>query len=133
MREKRKVWLTGSEMTALPVVLLVTAAAALGAYLLLLWFRKMRKPVLIGFHVLLGLGGAESLIVFLHTTGLDDDAPARRLALVAGAFLAAAIASGFLAPVIGRTYRLAANWLLAAHVASGLLGFLVVVLFVTRI
>ncbi len=120
-------------MTALPVVLLVTAAAALGAYLLLLWFRKMRKPVLIGFHVLLGLGGAESLIVFLHTTGLDDDAPARRLALVAGAFLAAAIASGFSAPLFGKTYRIAANSLLAAHVFSGLAGFLIVLAFVSRL
>ena len=57
-------------MKALPVVFLVTAATALGAYLLLLWFRRARKPVLIGFHVLLGIGSAESLVVFLHTGGL---------------------------------------------------------------
>ncbi len=120
-------------MTALPVVLLVTAAAALGAYLLLLWFRDARKPVLIGFHVLLGLGGAESLVVFLHMSGPDDGSPTRQIVLVAGGFLAAAIASGFLAPVIGRSYRLAANWLLAAHVASGLAGFLIVLAFVSRL
>ncbi len=120
-------------MTAFPVVLLVTAATALGAYLLLLWFRKARRPVLIGFHVLLGLGAAETLIVFLHTSGLDEESPARRLALVAGGFLAAAIASGFSAPLFGRSYRGTANSLLAMHVASGLAGFLVVLAFVSRL
>ena len=120
-------------MTALPVVCLVTAAVALGGYLLLLWVRKTRKPVLIGFHVLLGLGGAESLVVFLHMGGLDDDSPLRRLALVAGGFLAAAIASGFSAPLFGKTYRFAANSLLAAHVFTGLAGFVIVLAFVSRL
>ena len=120
-------------MTALPVVLLVTAAAALGAYLLLLWFKSTRRPVLIGFHVLLGLGGAESLIVFLHLGGLDDDSPTRRLALVGGGFLAAAIASGFSAPLFGKSYRSVANALLATHVFAGLAGFLIVLAFVSRL
>lgn len=119
-------------MTALPVVLLVTAAAALGGYLLLLWFRKQRRPVLIGCHVLLGLGAAESLVVLLHT-GLDDGSPHRRVALVAGGFLAAAIASGFSAPLFVRTYRSAANGLLAAHVAAGLGGFLLVLAFASQL
>ncbi len=120
-------------MTAIPVVLLTTAATALGAYLLLLWFRKAQRPVLIGFHVLLGLGAAETLVVFLHTSGLDDESPARRLALVAGAFLAAAVASGFTAPLFGKTYRGTANSLLAAHVASGFAAFLIVLAFVSRL
>jgi hypothetical protein len=119
-------------MKALPIVLMVTAATALGAYLLLLWFQKARRPVLIGFHVLLGLGAAESLVVFLHTGGLEDDSAARRLALVAGGCLAAALASGFIAPLLGKSYRLAANSLLAAHVFSGLAGLLVVLVFVSR-
>jgi hypothetical protein len=132
MPEKRRFRWTGSQMTTLPVVILVTAAAALGAYLLLLWFRNARKPVLIGFHVLLGLGGAETLVVFLHGSDLGEGSAARRVVLIAGAFLAAAIASGFLAPVIGRSYRVAANSLLAAHVASGLAGLLIVLVFVSR-
>jgi hypothetical protein len=120
-------------MQAVPVVCLVTAAAALGAWLLVLWFRNARRPVLIGFHVLLGLGSAETLVVFLHTSGLDDDAPARRIALTAGAFLAAAIASGFLAPLFGRDYRIAANSLLAAHVFAGVAAFLIVLAFFARL
>ena len=119
-------------MTALPVVLLVTAAATLGAYILLLWFRKERKPVLIGFHVLFGLGGAESLVVFLHMGGLDGDSPIRRLALVSGAFLAAAIVSGLSAPLLSK-YRVVANSLLAAHVFAGVAGCLIVLAFVSRL
>ena len=120
-------------MTAFPVVLLVTAATALGAYLLLLWFRKARRPVLIGFHVLLGLGAAETLIVFLHTSGLDEESPARRLALVAG---------GFWPPRSPRLFRAAVRqelprdapircWPCTWRAASP--GFLVVLAFVSRL
>ncbi len=119
-------------MTTLPVVLLLTAASALGAYLLLLWFRSARRPVLIGFHVLLGLGAGESLVVFLHLGGLDDNAPARRLALVAGGFIAAAIASGLSAALFGRKNPGAANSLLAAHVAAGVAAFFGVLAFVAQ-
>lgn len=120
-------------MTALPVILLVTAASALGAYLLLLWFRKDRKPVLIGFHVLLGLGCAELLAGFLRLGGFDDKSSIRRLALAGGACLAAALLSGFSAPLFGKSYRLVANSLLAAHVLAGLAGFLIVLAFVSQI
>jgi hypothetical protein len=123
----------GFPTTAVPVVCLVTAAAALGAWLLVLWFRNARKPVLIGFHVLLGLGSAETLVVFLRTGGLDDAAPARRIALVCGACLVAAIASGFLAPLFGRDYRIAANTLLAAHVAAGVAAFAIVLAFAAQL
>jgi hypothetical protein len=120
-------------MTALPVLLFMTAAAALGAYLLLLWFRAARKPVLIGFHVLLGFAAAESLAGFLRMSGLDEGDPARRLAIVAGGFFAAAIASGFSAPLFGKAYRGVANSLLAAHVFSGLAGLLIVAAVVSRL
>jgi hypothetical protein len=120
-------------MTAIPVVLLVTAAAALGAYLLLLWFQKTRRPVLIGAHVVLGFAAAESLVVFLHMGGLAEASAARRLALIAGACLAAAIVSGLSAPLFGRSYRGTANSLLAAHVATGAAGFLIVLAFASRL
>ncbi|RBP07123.1 hypothetical protein DFR50_12953 [Roseiarcus fermentans] len=119
-------------MTTFPVVLFATAAAALGAYLLLLWFRKERKPVLIGFHVLLGLGVAESLAAILHLGGLDDDDALKRLALVAGAFLMAALASGVSAPLFGKAYRNTANTLLAVHVAAGLAAVLIVFVVAAR-
>ena len=120
-------------MTAVPVGVLVTAAAGLGAYLLILWFRSARKPVLIGVHVLLGLGAAETLVVFLHTSDLADNSPARRLALVAGGCLVAAIASGFTAPLFGKDYRVVANSLLATHVLAGLAGFLIVLAFLSQL
>ena len=120
-------------MNALPSILLVTAAAALGAYLLLLWFRGVRKPVLIGVHVLLGLGAAESLMVFLRMSDIPDESPARRIVLIAAGCLAGALFAGFLAAVIGKGARLAGNALLAVHVISGLAGFVIVLAFVARL
>ena len=111
---------------------LLTAGVALGAYILLLWFRGARKPALIGFHLLLGLGGVESLVVFLHQNDLADDPSVRRLALVALGLFGAAAFSGFTAPLFGKNYR-AANSLLGAHVGSGVVGFLIFIAFFSRL
>jgi len=122
----------GPQMNALPSILLVTAAAALGAYLLLHWFRGVRRPVLIGIHVLLGLGAAESLMVFLRMSEIPEDSAARRIVLIAAGCLAGALFAGFLAAVLGKGSRLAGYGLLAFHAASGLAGLVIVLAFVAR-
>ena len=114
------------------MVLLLTAAVALGGYLLVLWFRDARRPVLIGVHLLLGLGGVESLAVFLHQNDLADDPSVRRLALVALGLFGAAAFLGFTAPLSGKNYRVG-NSLLAAHVGSGVVGFLIFLTFFSRL
>ena len=118
-------------MTTVPIVIMASAASALGGYLLLLWFRKERRLVLIGFHVLLGFGAIEALVAFLHMGGLDDDDSLRRLAMNGVWCLGAAIASGFAAPLFRKSYS-AANAMLAAHVAAGLAAFLVVLTVASR-
>jgi hypothetical protein len=110
-------------MTTLPVVLILTAAAGLGAYMLLLRFRNERRPGLIAAHLLLGVGGAEALVMLLHGSGLAEDSPTRGVAKLALGFLVAAIFSGFAAPMLGRNSPGVGNGLLTAHVCCGFLGF----------
>ncbi len=119
-------------MTVIPVVLIVTAAAALGAWLLLLWFKRVRRPVLIGFHVLLGVGSTETLVVFLHTSDLGRDSVPWSIAIGGLGCLAASILTGFSAPLF-RNYRTVANSFLAAHVATGVAGFVAVLVLASRL
>lgn len=122
----------GTEMKSIVLILILTSAAALGAYLLLLWFRRIRRPILVAVHLMLGVGGTETLIMFVHNSDFAPDSLARRLALVAAAFLGVAIFSGFTAPLFGRNYR-AANAMLAAHVSCGVAGFLIALGFVSQL
>ena len=94
----------------------------LGAYLLLLYTRGVRKPVLIGFHLLLGFGGLETLVVLLKGTPNSDGIPAGPYGNIAAGFLALAAFSGLLAPIIGRRSNGAANLMVITHVGMGLAG-----------
>ena len=109
-------------MTSIPVLALLVAAALLGAYLLLLYTRDVRKPVLIGFHLLLGFGGLETLVVLLKGTPNSDGIPAGPYGNIAAGFLALAAFSGLLAPIIGRRSNGAANLMVITHVGMGLAG-----------
>ena len=108
--------------TTIPVIALLVAAAALGSYLLLLYTRGVRKPVLIGFHLLLGFGGLETLVVLLKGTPSNDGFPAGSYGNVAAGFLALAAFSGLLAPIIGRRSNATANLMVLTHVSVGLAG-----------
>jgi hypothetical protein len=109
------------------------AAAALGGYNLLLWLRGARRPGLIAGHLLLGVAGAETLVMFLHNGGLADDDPARGTAKLALYLFGAAIFAGFAAPLLGKNNRQSANALLAAHVGTALAGLFVVLTIVSRL
>jgi hypothetical protein len=115
------------------MVLVLVAAVALGAYNLTLWLRGARRPGLIAAHLLLGVGAAEALVVFLHNSHLADDDPARQTAKLALLLLAGAIFTGFAAPLLGKGRRQAANALLAAHVCAGLAGAFIVLTVVSRL
>ena len=55
-------------MTTVPVLVILSAASALGLYLLLLFLRGERRQGLIALHLLLGFGGLETLVMLLHGT-----------------------------------------------------------------
>jgi hypothetical protein len=115
--------LTRGRMITLPMIAVQSLAAGLGGYCLLLWFRKARKPVLIGFHLIAGLAGTEVLMATIHISDLPAESPLRTLGIVAGAWFGVSIISGLLAPLVGKGHRRLANSLLALHVFSGVVGF----------
>ena len=108
-------------MSTIPPLLILSAAVGLGLYNLFNWWKGVRRVGVIAAHLLLGVGGAEALVVALHGAGLAEDDPQRVAAIRALLLLAGAIFTGFGAPLLRRTG--AANLALAAHVLSGLLGF----------
>jgi hypothetical protein len=115
-------------MTAVPVLVLLSAAVALGAYLLLLYVRGVRKPVVIGFHLLLGVGALEQMALLLHGTPNGD---AARLGIVpAAAIIAVSLMTALIGALFARTSRRTAEVFLAAHVTLGTAGFLVFLVWV---
>ena len=111
-------------MRALPPILLLVAAVALGVLLGLQYLRRVRsKPTLIGLHLLLGAGSLEAVAMLLH--GAPDGAvtPAIAILQAAAGLLAFALFSGLLAPMIGRRSRATMNIALLVHVATASTGF----------
>ena len=109
-------------MSTAPFLLILAAAAGLGAYNLLLWSRGERRPGLAAAHLLLGVGGAEALVAILHGSDAAEGDPMRHTANMALLFLAAAILTGFAGPLLRKSGF--ANLALAAHVCCGAAGFL---------
>jgi hypothetical protein len=105
-------------MSATPVIVIFTAAVALGAVLFVLWLRDQRRPVLIGVHLLLGAGGLEQLAMYMGQTSLKP---------TAGALFAAALICGLVAALMREAPR-AATAVLFTHIALGLAGFAVLLL-----
>jgi hypothetical protein len=114
---------TGEAMTTVPVLVILSAASALGLYLGLLFLRGERRPGLIALHLLLGFGGLETLVMLLHGTpdgaGPSSDVTFGKIA--AGLFAVSAF-SGFVASLARRS-PVAANVVLGTHVTVGLAGF----------
>jgi hypothetical protein len=109
-------------MTSLPIFLILIAAVALGGANLWLRFRGMRKPVLIGVHLLAGLASLEVLVYYLKDVNNGEGSPAGPFGNVAAAFLGLAAFSGLIAPVLGRRSKLTSDLLVGTHVSCGLLG-----------
>jgi hypothetical protein len=101
---------------------LLTAAVGLGLYLGLLHLRRVRKPVVIGAHLLLGVAGLETTVVMLR--GAPDGITfAGSFGVVAAALLALALVFGFSTPLLGKRSRRTANILLATHAGIGVTAF----------
>ena len=112
-------------MTPIPAIALLSAAAALGLFLGWLYLRRVRRPVLVGAHLLLGVGGIETMVMLLRGAPNGDVAPAGLLGTVAAALLAGALLSGLAAPLVARQSRATANVALATHAGFGVAGFIV--------
>ena len=111
-------------MVALPSLLLVTGAVLLGIYLGIFYLRGVRpKRILLGAHILMGIGAVEQLALLIH--GAPSGAIATKsLIKAATGLFALAIFSGFIAPLLAQsTRRQNGEIMLAAHAGLGIAGF----------
>jgi len=112
-------------MLAIPAVLLLSGAVALGVVLGLEYLRRARsKPTIIGLHLLLGAGGLEVIAMLLRGTPDGAVMPAGGIGHAAGGLLALALCSGLLVPLVGRRSRATMNVALVTHVSVSAAGFL---------
>jgi hypothetical protein len=110
-------------MTAMPVLGLLTASLLLGLYLVLLFLRRERKPVIVGFHILLGLGGLEMLVMLLRGTPSGTAEAAGQFGVVAAALFGIAMFTGLTGAMIARRSAMSANIVVATHSSIGVAGF----------
>jgi hypothetical protein len=120
-------------MLGSPIALIVTAAVALGAYNLWLRLRGLRKPMVIGAHLMAGIGSLVVLVFYLKDANNGEGMAAGPFGNVAAALLALAVLSGLLGPILGRDSRRISNALLTAHATCGVAGFLTALAWVNRL
>jgi hypothetical protein len=113
----------GQDMMAIPPLVLLTAAMGLGLFLGWLYLRRVRRPVLIGTHVLLGASGLGLTLILLRGPPNGTFVPAGSFGMMAAGVLAVAMMSGLAAPLVGKRSRKAANVVLATHAGIGITGF----------
>lgn len=119
-------------MTAVPAMVLLSLAGALGLYLLLVFLRGERnRPMLIGTHLILGIGGAESLFLALRAANTDGGTRDVSNVTLALGFIVAAIIAGFIGPIAGRRSRSTGTVALATHATLGGIGVALALLWIS--
>jgi hypothetical protein len=119
---------------AIPAVVLLSAAVALGILLAIEYLRRVRsKPVIIGLHLLLGAGAVEVMAMLLRGPPTGGAAPALPMLQVATGLLAFALFSGLIVPIIGRRSRATMNVGLVIHVTAAAAGFVLCLVWFVRV
>jgi len=116
-----------------PVIPILGGAAALGIGNLVLRLLGKRNSMLIGAHLLAGIGALSATVVILKGSTGDDGAPAGSFGNVAAGLLALGLFIALVRPLVAKDSRLISNALLAAHIACGAGGGLAVVLWASSL
>ena len=114
-------------MSALPILILMTAAVGLGLFVGALYLRGVRRPALIAFHFLLGALGLEGFVQFLHGPSSHGADRAGSFGNVAVIFFLATLILGLVASLLVRELPKSSKFVLATHAGAGLTGFGVLV------
>jgi hypothetical protein len=88
-----------------------------------LYLRGIRKPVLIGTHIIVGMAALEQLAQTLANSPRGFAQGASSFGVMAGILFAAGLPLGIMAPLLGRQWPVAGNTALAAHVCLGITAF----------
>ena len=116
-------------MKSLGIVLLL-ATVALGVLIGFQWLVRRRRPWLVSLHLALGAAGGWVFFLMLHAPPEGHAAPP---GLAAGILLGAAVLGGLLPRLLAPRIRKAAEWLLVAHVFTGVAAFLVFLSWASRL
>jgi hypothetical protein len=122
MPAQMSIGIPGSHMPIFPFMILPLAVLAVGLVLVVYYLRGIRKPIVIGLHVLLGFGALELLVMLLKGTPNGDSLPAGDFGNVSAGFFALAGFIGLLTPILGRRSHKTALALLWAHGSAGFAG-----------
>jgi hypothetical protein len=122
-------------MIAIPALLLITVAVAIGVYLGLLYLRRERpRRIVLGAHILLGIGGLEQLAIFLRgATPSGATVNVGSSGTAAAALFALAMLSGLIAPLLGQKSRRNGEFMLATHALAGAAGFVLLLIWVSNL
>jgi len=107
------------------VVLLLVLTLALGVVLGFYYLGGVRKPVLIGLHIILGAVALEQVAMLLHGAADGSFGASARSGPWAALLIAAAMFFGLIAASLGKLARRTAEFVLVAHALVGIAGFLV--------
>ena len=114
-------------MKTLAIVLLL-ATVALGVLAGFHYLGRARRPWLVTLHLAFGAAGTWAFFLLLTTHG--EAAPP---GLAAGTLLGAAVLGGLLPRLLAPRIRKKAEWLLVAHVFTGVAAFLVFLSWASRL
>ena len=116
---------------AIPVILLLAAAVAMGLVNGRLYLQDRRKPVLIGIHFLLAASSLEGFAVLLHGTPNSAAPLGGKLVLTSAGLVALALLAAVAASLLRRRQSQTAKVLLAAHATAGLSGLILLLAWIS--
>jgi len=120
-------------MIALPSLFLMSGAVAIGIYLGILYLRRVRpRRLLLGGHILMGMGGLEQVALLIHGSPSGVMVKAGTYGTAAAGFFALAMLSGFTAPLFGQRSRQNGEFMLATHAFVGFVGFVLLLIWLSN-
>lgn len=120
-------------MIAIPAVLIITTGVAIGVYLGLLYLRGVRpRKIVLGAHILLGMGGLEQLAILMRGAPSGAALNVGSFGTGAAALFALALLSGFTAPLLGQRSRRNGEFMLATHALTGAAGFVLLLVWISN-
>jgi hypothetical protein len=121
-------------MIAIPALLLITVAVTIGVYLGLLYLRGVRPvKIVLGAHILLGMGGLEQLAILIRGTPSGANLNVGSFGTAAAGLFALALLSGFIAPLLGQRSRRKGEFMLATHALTGAAGFVLFLIWISSV
>jgi hypothetical protein len=118
-------------MPTWPAILVFGTTVAIGLYMGLQYLRGVRNNrMLVGVHVLIGVAGLEVFALLLRGAPDGSHLATSSTGPAAALFLAAALFTGFIVPLIAAPRPAAIGPALAVHASMGLVAFGVLLLWV---